>query len=116
MGERWQENDLIFPCSVGSPGDPSNLRIDFNHVLARAGLSKIRFHDLRHTAASLMLNHNVPLIVVSKILGHSKPSITLDIYGHLIYDLQGEASEIMDKLVTPVRVEMPLESIRSENR
>lgn len=112
-GERWKENDLIFPSSVGTAGYPSNLRIDFNNVLARAGISKIRFHDLRHTAASLMLNHNVPVIVVSNILGHSKPSITLDVYGHLIHDMQGEASEIMGKLVTPVRIEMPAEVVRS---
>jgi integrase len=103
QGERWQENELIFPSSVGTPFNPSNLRIDFNRTLARAGLSKIRFHDLRHTAASLLINHNVPVIVVSKMLGHSKPSITLDIYGHLYHEMEGEAAEIMDKLVAPSR-------------
>jgi integrase len=111
-GARWQENDLIFPNTVGAPGDPSNLRIDFNRTLARAGLGKIRFHDLRHTAASLLLNHNVPVIVVSKMLGHSKPSITLDIYGHLYNEMQDEAAEIMDKLVTPIAVQLPKETVR----
>ena len=106
-GDRWQDNDLVFPSSVGTPGDPSNLRIDFNRTLARAGLSKIRFHDLRHTAASLLLNHNVPVIVVSKMLGHSKPSITLDIYGHLYNEMQDEAAEVMDRLVTPIAVQIP---------
>lgn len=105
-GERWQEFDLCFPTLVGTPGDPSNLRIDFERTLARAGIAKIRFHDLRHTAASLLLNHNVPVIVVSKMLGHSKPSITLDIYGHLYHEMQGEAAEIMDKLVTPIAVQL----------
>jgi integrase len=111
-GDRWQEFDLIFPSSVGTPGDPSNLRIDFERTLTRAGLAKIRFHDLRHTAASLLLNHNVPVIVVSKMLGHSKPSITLDIYGHLYLEMQGEAAEIMDKLVTPIPVQLPKDSIK----
>ena len=78
-------------------------------MLERAGLSRIRFHDLRHTAASLLLNHNVPIIVVSNMLGHSKPSITLDVYGHLYHEMQDEAAEIMDKLVTPILVALPQE-------
>jgi hypothetical protein len=67
-------------------------------------LPRIRFHDLRHTAASLMLNHGVPVIVVSKILGHSKPSVTVDIYGHLYNEMQDQAAQIMDDLVTPVPI------------
>jgi integrase len=106
-GDRWQENDLVFPNSVGNPGDPSNLRIDFERTLTRAGLVKIRFHDLRHTAASLLLNNNVPVFVVSRMLGHSKPSTTLDIYGHLYHESQVAAAEIMDKLVTPIPVQLP---------
>jgi integrase len=82
--------------------DASNLRLDFYQVLQSAGLPKIRFHDLRHTAASLMLNHGIPVIVVSKILGHSKPSITMDIYGHLYNEMQDEAAQLMDELVTPI--------------
>jgi len=65
-------------------------------------LPVIRFHDLRHTAASLMLNHGIPVIVVSRRLGHAKPSITLDVYGHIIPSMQAEAAEKMDELVTPV--------------
>lgn len=63
-GDRWKENDLIFPTSVGTPGDRSNLRADFRKILKSTGLPLIRFHDLRHTAASLLLNHGVPVIVV----------------------------------------------------
>ena len=94
------------PSKVGTPMDPSNLRLDFNIVLHQAGLHKIRFHDLRHTAASLMLNHGIPVIVVSGMLGHSKPSITLDIYGHLHNSMQDEAARLMDELVTPVKIEL----------
>ena len=78
-----------------------------DHLVVKADLPKIRFHDLRHTAASLMLNNGVPPIVVSRILGHSKPSITLDLYGHLYHEMQGEAAKIMDGLVTPIRVKLP---------
>jgi integrase len=104
-GDRWQEYDLVFPSKVGTPMDASNLRLDFQRVLKNAGLPTIRFHDLRHTSASLMLNHGVPVIVASRILGHSKPSITLDIYGHLLTEMQEDAARIMDGLVTPVRVQ-----------
>lgn len=105
-GSSWQEHNLIFPCSVGTPSDPSNLRKDFLRILEQAGLPKLRFHDLRHTAASLLLNHNVPVIVVSNMLGHSKPSVTLDVYGHLMNGMQGEAARIMDALVTPIPVNL----------
>lgn len=106
VGERWQDFDLVFTSKVGTPIDPSNLRLNFKRVLYQAGLPQIRFHDLRHTAASLMLNKGIPFIVVSRILGHSKPSITLDIYGHLLTDMLDEAARIMDELVTPIRVEI----------
>jgi integrase len=53
-----------------------------------------------------MLNNGVPVLVVSKILGHSKTSTTLDIYGHLIPTMQTEAAQIMDDLITPIRLEM----------
>jgi len=105
-GNHWKEHNLIFTSSVGTPGDPSNLRKDFRRVLQDAGLPKIRFHDLRHTAASLMLNNGVPPIVVSKRLGHSKPSTTINTYGHLYVEMQNEAARIMDDLVTPIPIEM----------
>jgi integrase len=73
-------------------------------LLENAGLPRIRFHDLRHTAASIMLNHGVPVIVVSRRLGHAKPSITLDIYGHLMANAQQEAAQLMDEIVTPIEL------------
>ena len=106
-GDRWQDFDLIFPTTIGTPMNPSGLHLDFYRFLEQAGLPRIRFHDLRHTAASLMLNHNVPIIVVSRILGHSRPSITLDVYGHLYMEMQDEAARIIDELITPVQVQIP---------
>lgn len=116
MGNRWKENGLIFPSSVGTPGDPSNMRKDFNETLEKAGINKIRFHDLRHTAASLLLNNNIPVIVVSRMLGHSKASVTLDVYGHLYSEMQEGAADVMDKLVTPIQVQLPQEQITSVRR
>ena len=104
VGERWKEYDLIFPSSIGTPLNYSNLVKSFKQILSMAGLPDIRFHDLRHTAASLMLNHGIPVIVVSRMLGHSKVSITLDIYGHLMPEMQHQAAVLMDELITPVEI------------
>src|SRR4030042_4814694 len=95
-GEKWVEHGLIFTNSIGGPIIPRNLLRDFYKLIKAAGLPRIRFHDLRHTAASLMLNNGVPAIVVSRRLGHSKASITLDVYGHLIPGMQAEAAELID--------------------
>jgi integrase len=104
-GENWTEHGLIFTSKVGTPIHYRNLLRDFKLLLKNAGLPVIRFHDLRHTAASLMLNHGIPVIVVSRRLGHAKPSITLDVYGHLIPSMQVEAAQKIDELITPVEVE-----------
>ncbi len=103
-GIKWQENGLIFTNSIGGPIHPRNLVRDFKKILKNAGLPPIRWHDLRHTAASLMLNQGVPVLVVSRRLGHSKPSITLDIYAHLIPNKQAEMVEMLDNLIMPIEV------------
>ena len=105
-GDRWHDLDLIFPSTIGTPQSTSNLVSEFKDVLQQAGLRRIRFHDLRHTAASLMLNSNVPAFVVSMILGRSKPSTTLDIYGHLIPVMHQGVGNLMDEMLTPIEVKM----------
>lgn len=102
----WQENDLINPSVIGTPLDQRNLLREFKDLLKAAGLPEIRFHDLRHTAATLMLLNGIPLLVVSRRLGHAKPSITLDIYGHALPGMQNEAAALMDELVTPIATQL----------
>lgn len=104
--DQWHDHDLIFPSSIGTHSDRDNLRRQFKIILEDAGLPEIRFHDLRHTAAALMLSHGVPVIVVSRRLGHARPSITLDIYGHLIPQQQREATALMDRLLTPIQIDL----------
>jgi len=104
--ENWSEHGLIFTTNNGTPIHPRNLLRDFRILLKNAGLPQIRFHDLRHTAATLMLNNGIPIIVVSRRLGHAKASITLDVYGHLIPSMQAEAAELMDELIMPVPVQL----------
>lgn len=99
-GEKWTELDLIFPSAVGTPVTGSNIRRAFRKLLIASELPKIRFHDLRHTAASLMLNHGIPVLIASRRLGHSKPSITMDVYGHLMPIKQVEAANLLDNLMS----------------
>jgi integrase len=105
-GEAWKEYDLIFPTSVGTPIDQRSFLRTFKLFLKHAGLPPIRFHDLRHTSASLMLNHDIPVIIVSRRLGHARASITSDVYGHLMPNMQDEAAEMIDELVTPTEVKL----------
>src|SRR5690606_37472684 len=79
-GDRWEEHDLVFPSLTGTPMEPSNLRRRFRRLCERAGLSGIRFHDLRHTAASRMATSNVPPRVAMEILGHAQIATTMEIY------------------------------------
>jgi integrase len=74
---------------------PRKLLRESDKLLIVSGLPKIHFHDLRYTAASLMLNNGVAAIVVSRCLGHSRVSITLDVYGHLIPSMQTDVAHIM---------------------
>jgi integrase len=103
-GDQWRELGLMFPNHFGGPLEFRNLIRDYRILLQATGLPRIRFHDLRHTAASIMLNHNIPVIVVSRRLGHSKPSITLDIYGHLMANAQDEVAELLDEMITPIEI------------
>ena len=109
LGESWKDFDLVFPSTIGTPMHHGSLMKDFHRVLRKANLPKIRFHDLRHTAASIMLNHNVPVLVVSKILGHANPSITLNTYAHCFIDMQNQAFSLMDEIVTPIPIDLPKE-------
>lgn len=93
-------NRLCVHFNYRCPIDPSNLIKQFRQLLKKAGLSKIRFHDLQHTAASLMLNNGVNVLVASQRLGHAKLSITLDVYGHLVPAIQNKAAEVLDQIVS----------------
>ncbi|MBT8226065.1 MAG: site-specific integrase [Dactylosporangium sp.] len=72
-GKRWQDNDLVFCSTVGTPVDPRNLARQFAELCDRAGTRKIRFHDLRHSCATLLYGQGVPIENIQDILGHSPP-------------------------------------------
>lgn len=109
----WDEHDLIFPNLLGRPIEPTNLVREFNKILIQADLPKIRGHDLRHTAATLMLLKNIHPKVVSERLGHSDIRITLQLYSHAIPTLQAEAAVMIDEMLNlePIQVSQPAENL-----
>jgi integrase len=91
----------VFPNEIGRLLDPSNLlRQSFYPLLQRADLPRVRFHDLRHTAASLMLGRGVHPKIVSEMLGHSQIAVTLDLYSHVTPTMQREAATALDILLS----------------
>ncbi len=106
VGEQWQENDLIFPSTVGTPMDQKRLHTNFKKLLRKAELPEIRFHDLRHTAATLMLQQGIHPKVVQERLGHSQISVTLDTYSHVLPAMQKEAALKIDELISPIAIDL----------
>jgi len=93
----WQENGLIFASETGDPlGRRYTTTHRFKPLLKRAGLRQVRFHDLRHTCATLLLGRNVNPKVVSEMLGHSSIAITLDTYSHVLPNMQSEAAKALE--------------------
>lgn len=95
-GEGWRDHGLVFPSAVGTPLTPRNLVRRFQDLLRRAGLPARRFHDLRHTAASLMFERGLEATTVQRVLGHSSIAVTNDTYLHLMPRVKRRTAEIMD--------------------
>jgi site-specific recombinase XerD len=101
LGKAWNSPlDLVFPNILGGIMIPDNLaKRSFKPLAQRAGLvPEMRFHDLRHTAATLLLSRGVNVKVVSEMLGHADISITLRIYAHVIPNMQQVAADVMDSM------------------
>jgi integrase len=85
LGDRYQDQGLVFTTNTGAPINPSNLRQrSFASLLKRAGLPHMRFHDLRHTCATLLLSRGVHPKLVQELLDHATIAITLDTYSHVM--------------------------------
>jgi len=97
---KHSEKDLIFSNENGLPLDPANLvKREFHPALDRAGLRRIRFHDLRHTYASILISQGENIKFVQSQLGHASAKTTLDRYGHLMPNLENDAARRLDKTV-----------------
>jgi integrase len=95
----WTEMDLVFASETGTRLDGPNVTHRFHRILKRAGLRKMRFHDLRHACASLLLAQGVHPRVVMETLGHSQISLTMNTYSHVLPALQRETADGMEAVL-----------------
>jgi len=100
LGKTFANQDLVFAHLDGSPLDPSTVTHAFGKLIKKTGLPHIRFHDLRHTHATLMLKGGVHPKIVSERLGHANIGITLDTYSHVVPGLQEAAALRFDALIS----------------
>jgi integrase len=98
-GQHWVDLDLVFPSLKGTLADGPNITHRFHRLLQRAGLPPMRFHDLRHACASLLLVQGVHPRVVMETLGHSQISLTMNTYSHVLPALQREAADRMEAVL-----------------
>jgi integrase len=97
-GTKWQDNDLVFASYKGTPMDAQNIvNRYFKPLLRRAGLPDIRWHDLRHTCATLLLSRGTHPTYVQKLLGHASVQLTLDRYSHWMPSMGKHTASAMDE-------------------
>lgn len=102
-GAEWVDSGLVFTNTKGASLDPTKVRKDLRALLRKAELPMIRFHDLRHTCASLLLAQRVDFRTIMHVLGHSQISLTMNTYAHVAESLMVDAAERMAQALEPVR-------------
>ncbi|MEV6669342.1 site-specific integrase [Streptomyces sp. NPDC051162] len=94
-GIAWQRSGHVFTTVQGGPIDPTNLTRAFTTLLRKAALRRIRFHDLRHSTATLLLEQGVELVVIKELLGHAHIGVTATVYAHVRLRLQRDAIDLL---------------------
>jgi integrase len=100
-GYRWVEHNLVFTTTIGTPIDASNLRKEFAGHLVSARLPRIRFHDLRHTAASIQVAEGVHPRAVMEVFGHSQIGITMNLYSLVMDSTMRDAADRVGAALRP---------------
>lgn len=98
-GSKWQEGGLVFANRYGGPTQARRVIDQFHQALSQAGLRRVRFHDLRHSCATLLLVQGVSPRVVMEVLGHSEIALTMNAYSHVVPELQREAAHRMQAIL-----------------
>jgi integrase len=98
LGDAWRATGQVVDRPDGSPVNPATFSAEWSKFIRKKGLPRVRFHDLRHAHATLMLLQGVHPKIVSERLGHSNIGITLDIYSHVLPTMQSEAAQAFDDL------------------
>jgi len=114
-GSRWVETGYVFTTQRGTPLDPRNALRSFYSLLKAAGLPRLRFHDLRHSAATLLLAQGVHPRIVMELLRHENIATTMDVYSHVIPMLQQEAADKMDQILNPLVVNLVVKQGEEES-
>ena len=96
-GTHWKASGYVFTRPDGSPIEGATLTRHFNALLRRATLRRIRFHDLRHSAATLLLEQGVELVVIKELLGHAHIGVTASVYAHVRLRLQRDAIDLLSR-------------------
>lgn len=99
LGSKYQDNDLVICTGSGKPIIPRNFRKEFYNLTDKVGLPKIRFHDLRHSHATILIQQNVNVKLISERLGHSDIETTLNTYSHVLPDMQKSVSDKLNEII-----------------
>jgi integrase len=94
-GLAWHDGGWVCASEIGTPINPYNITRAYHPLQTKAGVPRIRFHDLRHTCASMLLAAGVPVHVVSRQLGHASTAITMRVYTHLMPGQGTAAAEVL---------------------
>lgn len=98
-GENWQDTGFVFTTTIGTAFEPDNLRRSWEPLREALGLAEVRFHDIRHTCVTLLLNAKVPPHIVREIAGHSAIDVTMEIYAHAsLEDKRAALQKLVDRL------------------
>jgi integrase len=100
VAERWDTTwNLVFCSKKGTPLDHRDVLLKFHGIVERAGLPRMRLHDLRHSCATLLLSQGASPRVIMEVLGHSQISLTMNTYSHVLPHMLGESAAMMDRIL-----------------
>lgn len=100
-GENWKEHGLVFTWAVGTPFDLRAINRIFDSLIKVSKVPRIRVHDLRHSDATILIQNRVPIHTVSDILGHSTPTVTINVYAHVLDAMRVQAADTMEAIFQP---------------
>ena len=103
LREAWTDHGLVFASTVGTPVEPRNINRRWDELRERAGLDRLRPHDLRHGCATFMLAAGVPARTIMEVLGHSEISVTMNTCTHVLAQLRQDAADAIDEVSGPER-------------
>ena len=112
-GSKWRDTNMVFTTRIGTPLDARNMLRVYYRLRDRAQLPKIRFHDLRHSTATILKMAGIPDEAIQKLLGHASVRTTQEIYTHLTGGAEKRAADKMDQIFGPVAVKVAVKKAKT---